>query len=139
MPLYEYECEHGYRTDEWFAMGESPQSFELAHDQTLCSFYRVYGFQHQEDRRHHRRGISAATGEHVAQSRAEERIIEKTHGIEFIGRSEMPAQWKKLGDYAAHVNAGGNRLEADTVNPPESTSSKGELLRKMAERGVRFG
>lgn len=139
MPLYEYECEHGHNLELWYQMGEAPLALDLAHDDTVCSSKRVFGCQFTEDRRHMRRGISAATGEPVAQSRSEERMIEKTKGIEFIGRAEMPSQWKKLGEYARHVNSGGERVDPHAVNPAEITSSKGELLRKMAERGASFG
>jgi hypothetical protein len=78
------------------------------------------------------------TGEPYAQSRSEERVLEKTRGIEFLSPREMPKQWEKLRDYARHVKAGGERLDPHKVNPVPTTP-KGEILKKMAERGVRFG
>lgn len=147
MPIYEYACEHGYETEEIFPMGEAPVEVQITHifDEEWAPFHapclagRVYSFHHQEDRRHMRTGISAATGRGYAQSRTEERVIEKTTGIEFVQKSEMPPLWKKLGEYARHVKAGGERLDPDVINPPENTSLKGAILKKIDERGIRFG
>lgn len=86
-----------------------------------------------------RKGISAATGLPVAQSRSEERRIERERGIEFIGRKEMPSDWKRMGEYARHVKSGGDRVDPELVNPTKLESTKGSLLKKVRERGISLG
>jgi predicted nucleic acid-binding Zn ribbon protein len=98
-------------------------------------------FRTQEDRRHMRgEGKSHATGQPYAQSRREERVIEKAGGFEFIGKSEIPEQWRTLAEHHRYVKAGGTALAPDVLNPPpDPRVEPGTILKHMAKRGLRFG
>ena len=96
---------------------------------------------HTEDRRHMRgEKMSHATGKPYAQSRREERVIEKAGGFEFVGKSDMPAQWKTLRDHFNYTKQGGEPLSPNVLNPPPNPKVEpGTILRKMSEKGLRFG
>jgi predicted nucleic acid-binding Zn ribbon protein len=98
-------------------------------------------FQHTEDRRHMRgESVSHATGKPYAQSRREERVLEKAGGFEFITPAEMPEQWRTLRDHARYVKNGGTALAPDVLNPPpDPRVEPGTILRKMSQKGLRFG
>jgi predicted nucleic acid-binding Zn ribbon protein len=98
-------------------------------------------FQTQEDRRHMRgEGKSHATGQPYAQSRREERVIEKAGNFEFIGKSEMPEQWKALREHAQYVKQGGTPLAPNVLNPPpDPRVEPGTILKMMDKKGLRFG
>lgn len=98
-----------------------------------------YLFQHTEDRRHMRQGKSHATGEPYAQSRREERVIAKEKGIEFVGKSEMPSQWKTLAEHHRYVKQGGTPLAPEVLNPSTTAVEPGTIMRKVREKGIRFG
>jgi hypothetical protein len=142
MPYYEYQCRCGEALESYHAMGEAPATIDGVHvdrvaEQTWhCEFRRVFSFNHVEDRRHMRKGVSRITGMEFAKSRTEEKVIEKSLGIEFIGKSDVPAQWNNLKEYNQHVKTGGERLDPHDVNPEPFVSTKGDLLKKAAELGV---
>jgi hypothetical protein len=142
MPYYEYRCRCGETLESYHAMGEAPTMIDGVHvdrvaEQTWhCEFRRVFSFTHVEDRRHMRKGKSLITGMEYAKSRTEERAIEKSLGIEFVGKSEEPVTWKRLREYRNHLATGGERLPNEEINPEPVTSTKGDLLKKAAELGV---
>ncbi len=137
MAYYAYECEHDEQLVE-HPMGTAPLFCGLP---CGCRGRRVFYLpNHMEDRRHMRgERLSPATGKPYAQSRADERRLEKESGIEFVSPKDLPVQWDTLKRYAKHVKAGGERLDPHIVNPEPKTDFKGEITRKMAERGLRFG
>ena len=96
---------------------------------------------HTEDRRHMRgEAMSHATGKPYAQSRREERVLEKAGGFEFVGKSDMPAQWQTLREHAQYVKQGGAPLAPKVLNPPpDPRVEPGTILKKMSEKGLRFG
>lgn len=97
-------------------------------------------FYHQEDRRHMRHGRSHATGQEFAQSRREERAIEKEKGIEFVGKSDMPEQWKTLRDHYVYTKQGGEPLAPNVLNPPPDPKVEpGTILKIMEKKNLRFG
>jgi hypothetical protein len=98
-------------------------------------------FQHTEDRRHMRgEKLSHATGKPYAQSRREERVMEKAGGFEFITPAEMPEQWRTLRDHARFVKNGGTALAPDVLNPPPDPKVEpGTILKYMDKKGLRFG
>jgi hypothetical protein len=74
-----------------------------------------------------------------AQSRQEERVIEKTMGIEFMGKNDTPPHIRNAAAYGAHIKSGGDKLPndvvAELVSPPrEKPKSIVELLREKAPR-----
>jgi hypothetical protein len=118
-------------------MGQAPI------ETTCCSVMaqRVWGFYHQEDRRHMRTGISRSTGQPYAQSRTEERVIENQMGADFVMTSEIPDNIKFAKEYGAHLKAGKDPLPPDVAAkmmsaPPEKTVTVLEALQKS---GVRLG
>ena len=137
MPYYEYQCDCDAHI-AWFDMGQAPRSIK---PKCGCTAPRVYGFNHVEDRRHMRKGLSPATGMPYAESRGEERRIEKEKGIEFIGTGEMPKHWGELKEVAKEVKKTGEKVDPFKIysDPSTQTSSKGSILKKMAERGLTFG
>ena len=95
---------------------------------------------HQEDRRHMRKGRSSATGQAFAQSRTEERVLEKTKGIYFTTKAEMTAQEKTLVEHARYVKEGGTPLKPEVLNPPpDPRVAPGTIMKKVREKGIRFG
>lgn len=98
-------------------------------------------FHTQEDRRHMRgEGKSHATGLPYAQSRREERAISKEKGIDFMGKSDMPDQWKMLADHARHVKAGGKAVDPNILNPPpDPRVAPGTIMKIIDKKGLRFG
>jgi hypothetical protein len=98
-------------------------------------------FRHTEDRRHMRgEKMSHATGKPFAQSRREERVLEKGGGYEFIGPSEIPEQWRMLRDHARYVKNGGTPLAPNVLNPPPDPKVEpGTILKYMDKKGLRFG
>ena len=98
-------------------------------------------FQHTEDRRHMRgEKVSHATGKPYAQSRREERVLEKAGGFEFITPAEMPEQWRTLRDHARYVKNGGRHLRPMCLTHRRTRAlSPGPSSEKMSEKGLRFG
>lgn len=142
MARYSYLCpgepdaSECHEIDRWFDMGQAPSFVTCEEHQHKAP--RYFDFQFQQDNRRFRKGRSAVTGERYAESRAEERRIEKERGIEFIGRGEMPEKWKRAAEYSRHVKTGGDRdasLER-AIAAPEPVKSK-TILQRMAEKGVR--
>jgi len=134
---YPYECEHDEELIE-YPMVSVPDTHTMSDS---CMGKRVYYLPHHVEDRRHMRGekLSPVTGLPYASSRTEERRIERERGIEFLSPSEMPKQWDTLKRYSQHVKHGGERLDPHAVNPEPKTDLKGEISRKMAERGLRFG
>lgn len=92
---------------------------------------------HQEDRRHMRAGLSRATGQAYAQSRKEERVIEKERGIEFISKRDLTEQQKTLREHFQHTKTGGEPVAPNVLNPPPSPKVEpGTILREMRKRGI---
>ena len=95
---------------------------------------------HQEDRRHMRKGRSAATGMAFAQSRTEERVLEKERGIYFSTKAEMTPQEKVLREHARYVKEGGTPMKPEVLNPPpDPRVAPGTIMKKVRENGIRFG
>lgn len=139
MPYYEYESEDGQRVDQWFEMGEAPEEIPVfVAGKRYDTYRRVYGFNFVEDRRRMRSGRSAATGLPYAQSRRDERLLEKQLDCEFITPKEMPEKWRHLREYAQHVKHGGSREAPEAVNPQPQESLKGSLMREADRRGISF-
>ena len=59
--------------------------------------------------------MSYATGKPYAQSRREERVLEKAGGFEFVTPAAMPEQWKTLREHAQYVKAGGTPQMATSI------------------------
>jgi hypothetical protein len=74
-----------------------------------------------------------------AQTRAEERRIEKEKGIEFISPSEMPKKWKQLQEASREAKETGIHPDPEKINPDPITSTKGSILQKVKERGITLG
>lgn len=138
---YEYRCPCG-------AIGEVQHSIKDAVFVTHCSGQpAVRHFSpdsvpyHTEDRRHMRgEKMSHATGKVYAQSRREERVIEKAGGFEFVGKSDMPSQWQTLREHYVHTKQGGEAVSPNVLNPPpDPRVEPGTILKKMREKGLRFG
>lgn len=153
MPVFEFACKHGLATERTYAIGQAPREIEIEHEDepedddddsrrreiVRCLAHRIFGsFYYAEDRRHMRRGLSPATGRPYAQSRTEERVIEKTMGIEFVGRGDMPDQWKRCRDYSRHLRTGGKPVDPESLNPTPK-SEKGWFKKELDKRGFRFG
>ena len=86
-----------------------------------------------------RQGVSAATGRAFAQSRGEERAIERASGIYFTTKAEMTAQEKTLVEHSRYVKAGGTALAPNVLNPPPNPKVEpGTILKKVRERGIRL-
>ena len=84
--------------------------------------------------------MSHATGKPFAQSRREERVLEKAGGFEFVTPREMPEQWKMLREHAQYVKAGGTPIEPNVLNPPPNPKVEpGTILKMMDKKGLRFG
>lgn len=143
MAKYDYLCpacydvgevQHGMRDDVVVMHGSCGQPCEKYF--TADSVFRT-----QEDRRHMRgEGKSHATGKPYAQSRREERVIEKAQGIEFLTKAEMPDQWKMLAEHHRHVKAGGTPVDPNILNPPpDPRVTPGTILKIMDKKGLRFG
>lgn len=98
-------------------------------------------FRYQEDRRHMRgERLSTVTGKPYAQSRSEERVMEKAGGFEFLTKAEMPDQWKTLAEHHRHVKAGGTPLAPDVLNPPpDPRVTPGTIMKMIDKKGLRFG
>jgi hypothetical protein len=94
---------------------------------------------HQEDRRHMRKGRSHATGMPFAQSRGEERQIERERGIYFTTKAEMTAQEKTLVEHHRYVKEGGTALKPEVLNPPpDPRVAPGTIMKKVREKGIRL-
>ena len=134
MALYEYKCSRGHKITLAFAMGTAP-----AQTPCICNtpLRRVIGdFQFQQDNRRLRKGVSPVTGLPYAESRREERMIEKALGIEFTGPADMPKQWKEASAYKTHVDQGGEQLPMGQVITPEAIESR-PLTSYMDEAGYK--
>lgn len=143
MARYEYDCPVHGAFDRYFPMGEAPTqvvhtygdperfsgSDPLDDCRELSS--RVYGFYHQEDRRHMRQGISHATGKPFAQSRDEERAIEKSTGIYFAGKNDLLPHEREAVAYSKHVASGGERVENPISVPTEKPLPLTHYMDKM--------
>lgn len=135
--LFVYRCEIHGEMEEDFRVGQAPNAI------VCCSLMAKRVFtapQFSEDRR--RFGgerISGATGMPAAQSRDEEKRIEKALGIEFMTRDEIPTHLHNARTYGAHLKAGKPALPPDLAAalcspPPEPTPSIVEALRKNPKR-----
>ncbi len=96
---------------------------------------RSFDIQFDQDYRRFRVGRSQATGAAYAESKAEERRIEKERGIVFTGRNDLTPKEKRLAEYARHVRAGGERVDPNVVNPPEVVKRK-TVQQVLAEKKV---
>jgi hypothetical protein len=113
-------------------MGEAPEMLSM---EDGCLGSRVYSFYTVEDRRHMRRGISATTGLPYASSRSEEKLFEKQRGVEFIGKNDMPTEWKDAVEYSQHIRSGGEHVKFE----PKFPSLKGTIKKEIDRLGVTFG
>lgn len=143
MARYEYICPQCEEVGE--LQHPMKEAVFVVHDGCFVPCERILTpgslFQHTEDRRHMRgEKVSHATGKPYAQSRREERVLEKAGGFEFITPAEMPEQWRTLRDHARYVKNGGTALAPDVLNPPpDPRVEPGTILKKMSEKGLRFG
>ncbi len=128
---YGYACPHGHEVVESFPIGTAPHDVPCSeHDERAVRVFDVPYFE--EDRRRLRPPTpnaprpdwSWSLGAPAPQTRAEQRAIEKTHGIEFVSRAEALADAQKLRE--------GKNLD----EPPKL--EKGWLAREVAKRGIRF-
>lgn len=139
MARYEYQCPVHGAFDRYFPMGEAPSSSACVAQEEGLYFphfcaresKRVYGFYHQEDRRHMRQGISHATGKPFAQSRDEERAIEKSTGIYFAGKNDLLPHEREAVAYSKHVASGGERVENPISVPIEKPLPLTHYMDKM--------
>lgn len=140
MARYEYECPVHGAFDQYFPMGDAPEVVVCFHAHEARSggkvavAKRVYGFYHQEDRRHMRQGISHATGKPFAQSRDEERAIEKSTGIYFAGKNDLLPHEREAVAYQKHVASGGERVENPVSVPTEKPLPLTHYMDKMGYR-----
>ena len=97
-------------------------------------------FQHQEDRRHMRgEGRSSVTGLPMAQSRSEERVIERERGIYFTTKTDMTPQERTLREHAQYVKEGGTPVKPEVLNPPpDPRVAPGTIMRKVREKGIKL-
>lgn len=87
-----------------------------------------------------RQGKSHATGLPYAQSRREERVIAKEKGIDFVGKSDYPEQWRTLAEHHRYVKAGGTPLAPNVLNPPPDPKvAPGTIMKMIDKKGLRFG
>lgn len=98
--------------------------------------------QFTEDRRRFAgERLSAATGQLIAQSRTQERMIEKAMDIEFMTKADAPANVKNAAAYSQHLRTGGdplpNKVVAALVSPPPE--KKKTIVEMMRENPVRLG
>ena len=124
----------GHVISAQFPMGKAP--LELPCDEHGVFASRVFDFQFQQDNRRLRKGVSPVTGMPYAESRREERLIEKALGIEFTGPADMPKQWKEASAYKTHVDQGGEQLPMGQVITPEAIESR-PLTSYMDEAGYK--
>lgn len=97
-------------------------------------------FYTQEDRRHMRNGKSHATGQPFAQSRKDERVIEREKGIYFTTKADLSEKEKTFAEHTRYVQAGGTPIAPNVLNPPpDPRVAPGTILKKMIEKNVRFG
>lgn len=82
---------------------------------------------------------SYALGQDMPDSRSELKRLEKAKGIEFVSRRDMPEQWKALAAHTKHVREGGEVQASDALNPRQTKLEPGSIMRKVAEKGIRFG
>lgn len=141
MARYEFECQddRGLTVHTFFeshAMGKCPPS-SVCDEHNLVAL-RTFDSNFEQDTRRFRVGRSQATGQPYAESRAEERRIEKERGISFVGRNDLTAKEKHLASYAKHVREGGERVASDVINPPEKVQRK-TVQQVLREKNVRFG
>jgi len=137
---YSYSCPSHGEFDRFFPMGEAPESVwcdvlvlgKSIHDEhgKDCTYWevpcmktsvRVYSFNFQEDRRRMRQGTSPATGRPYAQSRQEERLIERASGVNFATKADLLPHERQAIAYAEHVKSGGERVE-NAVSVPQEPS-----------------
>lgn len=135
MAFYDFACDAGHVGSEWHAMGFAP--LDVTCEDCGQTAHRVYDFQFSQDNRRFRVGKSQATGEPYAESRAEERRIEKERGITFVGRNDLTPKEKHLAAYAKHVREGGERVASDVINPPEKVQRK-SVQQVLKEKNVRL-
>ena len=136
MARYTFDCDEcGAEVSEQHAMGDAPTEVVC-----FCGGRagRSYDVQFTQDYRRFREGKSKATGQPYAESRGEEKRMERERGITFIGRNDLTPKEKHLGEYARHVKAGGERLAPDVVNPPEKVKRK-TVQQALREKGIRLG
>jgi hypothetical protein len=143
MARYEYICPQCEEVGE--VQHSMTESVFVVHQGCLVPCQKYFTadsiFRTQEDRRHMRgEKMSHATGKPYAQSRREERVIEKAGGFEFVTKSEMPEQWKMLREHAQYVKQGGTPLAPNVLNPPpDPRVEPGTILKMMDKKGLRFG
>jgi len=134
MARYEYQCCF-HRFIISAPMGTAKTHETCPACGVLCP--RIIGdFQFQQDNRRLRKGVSPVTGMPYAESRREERLIEKALGIEFTGPADMPKQWKEASAYKTHVDQGGEQLPMGQVITPEVIESR-PLTSYMDEAGYK--
>jgi hypothetical protein len=149
MPVYEYECEHGIRLEQWNPMGRAPSRLFVAHpDQEYpCCAMRVFGdFNFVEDRtrmyRNPRTGtrFSDTLGCEMPEDRASRDALYAQKGIEPVSPRDMPSQWKVAKEYADHLKSGGEKLdrkeEAKLIEPPDLSSVK-SIAQQLRESNYR--
>ena len=139
MAFYEFLCPKGHSISITHEMGSAPARLLCEVHNLLAE--RDYSSVHfQEDRRRFRgEGISRTTGLPYAQSRKEEKVIEKVKDIEFMGRNDMPDQWKRLAEHSRAVKSGELKkpLSPEELNPRPKLK-RGAILDKMKEKGIRL-
>jgi hypothetical protein len=81
-----------------------------------------------------RQGISHATGKPFAQSRDEERAIEKASGIYFAGKNDLLPHEREAVAYQKHVASGGDRVDNPVSVPTEKPLP---LTHYMREKGYK--
>ncbi len=88
-----------------------------------------------------RNGRSHVTGQRFAQSRSEERVIEKTMNADFLTTSEIPAHIRAAREYGEHLRAGKPALPpgeaAALMSAPQEKAST--ILEALRKSNVRLG
>ena len=138
----DYRCTYCGQIGEVTHPPKVPVFVACVHDRQIAT--RYFGPEnvpyHQEDRRHMRQGRSHATGQPFAQSRGEERAIEREKGIYFTTKAEMTPQEKVLREHARYVKEGGTPMKPEVLNPPpDPRVAPGTIMKKVREKGIRFG
>ncbi len=134
MARYVFACVScGLETTSSHAMGTAPLAVACPSCRGIAA--RSFDVQFNQDMRRFRSGLSPATGQPYAESRGEEKRIEKETGVTFIGRQDLSPREKQLAAYSKHVREGGERLAPDVVNPPAKVKRK-TVQQVLRERNV---
>jgi hypothetical protein len=141
MPVYPYRCprcgaidevRHGSKDAIFVACGEC---FAVAERY----FAPEYLPEFTEDRVRFKNLRHTLGPGQLPDDRKTLRAVEREKGIEFIGKREMPEDWKKFLDYGRHVKQGGERLDPEKVNPRQTAVEPGTIMSKVRKKGIRFG